>query len=104
MTTWCSSPDIRSSTDDQRGDTPPLNGVTLDRGYTIEAFLKLPTDFGDDHAWCGVLTRMGTGGDAGKTGDDPSEPVATLNLDGGGTAQWAVFPRRDEWSTTVRVR
>jgi hypothetical protein len=77
-----------------------LNGVTLDSGYTIEAFLKLPNDFNGDHAWCGVLTRMGTDGDAGKTGDDPSEPAGTLNLDGGGAAQWAVFPRRDNRIST----
>ena len=71
----------------------PLNAATLDRGYTVEAFLKLPADFGDAHAWCGVLTRMGTGGDAGKTGDDPSEPAACLNLSAGAELQWAVFPR-----------
>ena len=74
-------------------DGAPLNAATLDRGYTIEAFLMLPADFGDAHAWCGVLTRMGTGGDAGKTGDDPSEPAGCLNLSSGAELQWAVFPR-----------
>jgi hypothetical protein len=73
-------------------DAAPLNRLTLARGYTVEAFIKLPPDFGDEHAWCGILTRMGTGGDAGKTGDDPLEPAGTLNLGGGGTLQWAVFP------------
>ena len=75
-------------------DRAPLNAMTFDRGYTIEAFVKLPPDFDDgSHAWCGLFSRMGSGRDAGKTGDDPSEPTGTLNLDGGGAAQWAVFPR-----------
>ncbi|GIF18467.1 hypothetical protein BJ973_008575 [Actinoplanes tereljensis] len=73
-------------------DSAPLNRLTLERGYTIEAFLKLPADF-DAHAWCGVVTRGGTGGDTGKTGDDPDEPSATLNLSSGAELQWAVFPR-----------
>jgi len=73
-------------------DGAPLNGLTFETGYTIEAFIKLPGDFGDGHAWCGLLTRMGTGADAGKTGDDPKEPVGCLNLSGGAELQWAVFP------------
>jgi hypothetical protein len=74
--------------------------LTLDRGYTIEAFLKLPPDFGDAHAWCGLFTRMGTGGNAGKTGDDPSEPAGTLNLSSGAEVQWAVFPRNQNRMST----
>jgi hypothetical protein len=81
-------------------DGAMLNRLTFDRGYTIEAFLKLPKDFGDDHAWCGLFTRMGTGGDAGKTGDDPNEPTGTLNLDGGGGLQWAVFPLNQDRIST----
>ena len=73
-------------------DGAPLNALTFEAGYTIEAFVKLPTDFTDGHAWCGLLTRMGTGGDAGKTGDDPKEPAGCLNLSGGAEVQWAVFP------------
>jgi len=73
-------------------DGAPLNDLTFRRGYTIEAFIKLPADFADGHAWCGLFTRLGTGADAGKTGDDPSEPLATLNLAGGGGLQWAAFP------------
>ena len=73
-------------------DQAPLNALTFASGYTFEAFLKLPKDFDKGHAWCGLLSRMGSGGDAGKTGDDPSEPTGTLNLDGGGALQWAVWP------------
>jgi hypothetical protein len=81
-------------------DGAPLNKVTLDKGYTVEAFLKLPPDFDDGHGWCGVLTRMGTGGDAGKTGDDPSEPAGTLNLSGVAELQWAVFPQNQNRIST----
>ncbi|SMD26081.1 LamG-like jellyroll fold domain-containing protein [Kibdelosporangium aridum] len=70
----------------------PLNRATFQRGYTIEAFFKLPTDFNSSHAWGALLSRLGTGRDAGKTGDDPSEPVATLSLSDGHALQWATFP------------
>ena len=43
---------------------------------------------------------MGTGGEAGKTGDDPQEPAGTLNLDGGGALQWAVFPQNQNRIST----
>ncbi len=72
-------------------DNAPINRQTFERGYTIELFLKLPTNF--DHPWCGLFTKLAPGSAAGKTGDDPSEPIATLNLAGGGSLQWAVFPR-----------
>jgi hypothetical protein len=73
-------------------DRAPLNALTFTSGYTFEAFIKLPKDFDGSHAWCGLLSRMGSGGDAGKTGDDPNEPTATLNLSGGAELQWAVWP------------
>jgi hypothetical protein len=86
----------------------PLNSLTLAAGYTIEAFVRLPADCcGDDHAWMGILSRMGTGGDAGKTGGDPSEPVGTLTVPPGGGLQWAIFPTNGEdiltnWSHQIR--
>ncbi|TCO40156.1 concanavalin A-like lectin/glucanase superfamily protein [Kribbella antiqua] len=72
-------------------DNAPLNGMTFKSGYTIEAFVKLADD-GADHAWEGLLSRMGTGADAGKTGSDPSEPVVNLAFSGGRQLQWAVYP------------
>ncbi len=69
----------------------PLNRLTFRGGYTIEAFVKLLDD-GADHSWMGLLSRMGTGADAGKTGSDPSEPVVNLAFSGGRQAQWAVYP------------
>ncbi|ONI87706.1 Tat pathway signal sequence domain protein [Saccharothrix sp. ALI-22-I] len=79
-------------------DNAPLNRMNFERGYTIETFVKLPKGF--DHPWCGLLTKLAPGAAAGKTGDDPKEPLCTLNLAGGGSLQWAVFPRdRDGLST-----
>ncbi|WHT22085.1 Tat pathway signal sequence domain protein [Crossiella sp. CA-258035] len=78
----------------------PLTKLTFPRGYTIEAFVKLPKDFDHRHAWCGLLTTVATGADAGKTGDDPREPLATLNLSDGAAFQWAAFPRNQEGLST----
>ncbi|MGW1345935.1 LamG-like jellyroll fold domain-containing protein [Kribbella sp. NPDC002412] len=72
-------------------DNAPLNAMTFTKGYTIEAFVKLADD-GADHAWEGLLSRMGTGKDAGKTGSDPLEPVVNLAFSGGRQLQWAVYP------------
>ncbi|MFI6830671.1 LamG-like jellyroll fold domain-containing protein [Kribbella sp. NPDC050241] len=72
-------------------DGAPLNALTFTNGYTIEAFVKLADDDAD-HAWEGLLSRMGTGADAGKTGSDPSEPVVNLAFSGGRQLQWAVYP------------
>jgi hypothetical protein len=80
-------------------DNAPLNRLTFRDGYTIEAFVKLADD-GADHAWEGLLARMGTGAGAGKTGSDPAEPVVKLGFSGGRQAQWAVYPldRNDTWT------
>jgi hypothetical protein len=72
-------------------DNAPLNRMTFQGGYTIEAFVKLADD-GLDHAWEGLLSRLGTGADAGKTGGDTSEPVVNLAFSGGRQLQWAVYP------------
>jgi len=72
-------------------DDAPLNKLTFRGGYTIEAFVKLADD-GQDYSWESLLSRMGTGADAGKTDSDPSEPVANLAFSGGRRLQWAVYP------------
>ncbi|WP_433261889.1 LamG-like jellyroll fold domain-containing protein [Actinosynnema sp. CS-041913] len=79
-------------------DGAPLNRMTFERGYTIETFIKLPAGF--DHPWCGLFTKLAPGAAAGKTGDDPREPLGTLNVAGGGALQWAVFPRNQAGSST----
>jgi hypothetical protein len=74
------------------GDNAPINTMAFASGYTIEAFVHLPADCCGAHAWMGILSRFGTGGDAGKHGDDPLEPVATLSVTGAPGFQWADFP------------
>jgi hypothetical protein len=74
-------------------DGAPINGMTFSNGYTIEAFVRFPADCcGANHQWMGILSRMGTGGQAGKFGDDPSEPVATLSVPPSPGFQWALYP------------
>lgn len=78
-------------------DGAPLNSATFKRGYTIEAFYRLPADWDPGHnAWSGLVSRTGTGGAAGKTGDDPDEPLATLSLSNDREPQWAVRPLNQE--------
>ena len=78
-------------------DGAPLNSATFKRGYTIEAFYRLPADWDPDHnAWSGIVSRTGTGGAAGKTADDPDEPLATLSLSNDREPQWAVRPLNQE--------
>ncbi|MGW2935623.1 LamG-like jellyroll fold domain-containing protein [Streptomyces sp. NPDC001156] len=82
-------------------DGAPLNTATFSRGYTIEAFYKVPDDWDASHnAWAGLVSRTGTGGAAGKTQDDPDEPLATLSLSDGPGPQWAVRPLNQEGIVT----
>jgi Concanavalin A-like lectin/glucanases superfamily len=82
-------------------DDAPLNRLELEHGYTIEALVRLPADCCDDpDAWRGLFTRLGSGADAGKTGDDPREPLATLTVAPGGGFQWAVYPAEGNASLT----
>ncbi|MGI5135078.1 LamG-like jellyroll fold domain-containing protein [Streptomyces sp. CA-106110] len=82
-------------------DGVPLNTATFSRGYTIEAFYKVPEDWDASHnAWAGLVSRTGTGGAAGKTQDDPDEPLATLSLSDGPGPQWAVRPLNQEGIAT----
>ncbi|KOG21752.1 LamG-like jellyroll fold domain-containing protein [Streptomyces viridochromogenes] len=79
----------------------PLNSATFRDGYTIEAFYRLPSDWDPDHnAWSGLLSRTGTGGAAGKTADDPDEPLATLSLSNDREPQWAMRPLNQEGIAT----
>jgi hypothetical protein len=82
-------------------DGAPLNSATLEDGYTIEAFYRLPADWDPaHHAWAGILGRTGTGGAAGKTQDDPDEPLATLSLSNDREPQWAVRPLNQQGIAT----
>jgi hypothetical protein len=82
-------------------DGAPLNSMTFQAGYTIEAFYRLPADWNPDHnAWSGLVSRTGTGGAAGKTADDPDEPLATLSLSNDREPQWAMRPLNQEGIAT----
>lgn len=82
-------------------DDAPLNSATFTSGYTIEAFYRLPADWDPaHHAWGGLVSRTGTGGAAGKTADDPDEPLATLSLSDGPGPQWAVRPLNQQGIAT----
>ncbi|WP_225095259.1 LamG-like jellyroll fold domain-containing protein [Streptomyces sp. CoH27] len=85
----------------QTVDRAPLNSATLKDGYTIEAFYRLPADWDPGHnAWAGLVSRRGTGGAAGKTADDPDEPLATLSLSNDREPQWAMRPLNQEGIAT----
>ncbi|MDW4908906.1 LamG-like jellyroll fold domain-containing protein [Streptomyces sp. ADMS] len=82
-------------------DGAPINSATFRAGYTIEAFYRLPADWDPSHhAWAGVVSRTGTGGAAGKTGDDPDEPLATLSLSNDREPQWAMRPLNQQGIAT----
>ncbi|MEU9224055.1 LamG-like jellyroll fold domain-containing protein [Streptomyces massasporeus] len=82
-------------------DSAPLNAATFKDGYTIEAFYRLPADWDPDHnAWSGLVSRTGTGGAAGKTADDPDEPLATLSLSNDREPQWAMRPLNQQGIAT----
>ncbi|WP_141207854.1 LamG-like jellyroll fold domain-containing protein [Streptomyces griseorubiginosus] len=82
-------------------DGAPLNSAEFKGGYTIEVFYRMPADWDPDHnAWAGLVSRQGTGGAAGKTGDDPDEPLATLSLSNDREPQWAMRPLDQEGIAT----
>ncbi|MFI7407969.1 LamG-like jellyroll fold domain-containing protein [Streptomyces sp. NPDC049627] len=82
-------------------DGAPLNSATFAHGYTIEAFYRLPADWDPSHhAWSGLVGRSGTGGAAGKTADDPDEPLATLSLSNDREPQWAMRPLNQDGIAT----
>ena len=82
-------------------DGAKINDATFPNGYTIEAFVKLPADVrSTNHAWMSIVSRFGAGADAGKTGGDPAEPIATLSMSDGMALQWAVFPLNQDGIAT----
>ncbi|NDJ62826.1 MAG: LamG domain-containing protein, partial [Chloroflexi bacterium] len=70
-----------------------LNDFTFEDGYTVEAFILLPEDWsGEVNRWTGILSRQGTGGDAGKTESDLNEAIGHLAVSNFPEFQWAVWP------------
>jgi hypothetical protein len=74
-------------------DGARLNRLRFERGYTLEAFLKIPAAYNDGtHNWMGLYSWMGKSGDAGKTGGDPQEPIASLNVSPERFLQFISYP------------
>ncbi|MCH8613373.1 LamG-like jellyroll fold domain-containing protein [Arsenicicoccus dermatophilus] len=81
-------------------DGAPLNAETFERGYTVEAFFRLPDTWTGRDAWTALLSRQGTAKAAGKKPGDPDEPVVTLSLSGDRELQWCVCPHSLDTSLT----
>ncbi|WP_169089781.1 Ig-like domain-containing protein [Paenibacillus sp. PL91] len=85
-------------------DDAPLNAMTFQNGYTIEAYFRINSNFdGNQNGWMGMLGRGGTGADGGKTDGDREEPLATLSISNLKQLQWAAYPDnldslRTNWS------
>ncbi|WP_053372653.1 Ig-like domain-containing protein [Paenibacillus sp. FJAT-27812] len=74
-------------------DDAPLNAMTFQNGYTVEAYIRLADNFDKDkNGWMGILGRYGTGADGGKTDGNKEEPIATLSISNLRQLQWAVYP------------
>ncbi|MDT8913199.1 LamG-like jellyroll fold domain-containing protein [Amycolatopsis sp. PS_44_ISF1] len=86
------------------GAQAPLNAETFRRGYTIEAFVKIPLDWdANANGFMSVLSRGGQAGDAGKHGrnTDPAEPVAQLSISNNGREpQFNCYPLNQASPTT----
>ncbi|WP_462418446.1 LamG-like jellyroll fold domain-containing protein [Kytococcus sp. Marseille-QA3725] len=78
----------------------PLNTETFERGYTVEAFFRMPEQWTDRDAWTALLSREGAAERAGKTGGDAEEPVVTLSLSGERQLQWVAYPTSLDTSLT----
>jgi hypothetical protein len=81
-----------------------LNAETFSKGYTIEAFIKIPLDWdATDNGWMSVISRRGKASDAGKSGrnTDPNEPLSALGISNNGREpQFNTYPLSQTYPTT----
>lgn len=86
----------------ESGPKAPVNSVTLESGYTIEAFIKLPEPFVGNHGFMGIWSWEGRAAEAGKTnGYSPqNESPISLNLSSERFIQYNVYPARQNASPT----
>lgn len=73
----------------------PLNSLTFDAGYTVEAFLKIPASWSAaNNAWMNIMEREGRRGDVG--GIDPDadgdESALIFAISSLREVQWEVTP------------
>ncbi|MBO1419287.1 LamG-like jellyroll fold domain-containing protein [Streptomyces sp. FH025] len=81
----------------------PVNRETFERGFTVEAFFKLPANWDSGQSrWSAILSRWGAAGEAGKNGPstDAEEPIATLSVSEAPALQWCVYPLSQSGSST----
>ena len=85
-------------------DQAPLNSNQFLSGYTVEAFLFLPTTFdGSANGFCALLSQSSSAGEAGKahsSSGDPQEPSVTLSLSSDRELQWCAYPVSQDGSLT----
>lgn len=81
-------------------DNAPINKAAFGRGYTFEAFFKLPEPFTGDSAWSAIISRWVSAKEAGRVKGDVDEPAATLSISGGPELQWCVYPTNLDRSVT----
>ncbi|MFF4554143.1 LamG-like jellyroll fold domain-containing protein [Streptomyces sp. NPDC001422] len=82
----------------------PINAETFPRGFTIEAFFKVPDDWdGGRNGWSSMISRSGTAAEAGKNGRTATadEPVMTLGVSGSLEIQWNAYPLTMDGATTA---
>ncbi len=87
----------------QTAPNAPLNRETFERGFTVEAFCKLPADWDSGQSrWSALLSRWGTAAEAGRSGPgtDADEPVVTLSLSEAPALQWCVYPVNQTGAST----
>ncbi|WP_114558836.1 LamG-like jellyroll fold domain-containing protein [Desertihabitans aurantiacus] len=80
----------------------PLETEEFTDGYTIEAFVRLPEDCcGGTREWMGILSRLSTGADHGKTGGWSTDaPIATLSVSPSRQLQWEMYPTNQPGTLT----
>ena len=77
----------------------PMNELSFEEGYTIEAIVRLPRPFDEArHSWMGVLTRQGSGSELGRYGEQ--ELLATLSVSNCMEYQWVYHPTQGNTSAT----
>lgn len=81
-------------------DSAPINKAAFERGYTFEAFFKLPEPFTGDSAWSAIISRWVSAKAAGRVIGEVDEPAATLSVSGGPELQWCVYPANLDRSGT----
>lgn len=74
-------------------DNAPVNSQQFRKGYTIELLFQITPEFNADlHKWMGILTRTGSGKDAGFTEGEVEVSLASLGVSNLQELQWTNFP------------